>query len=59
VGDKLTDWHNLVLRILNNVTLQEGNDVFKWGLHRNGTFSVRLMYKFLGFRRIFGIPGYL
>ncbi|WVZ81474.1 LOW QUALITY PROTEIN: hypothetical protein U9M48_028848, partial [Paspalum notatum var. saurae] len=46
LGDKLTDWHNLVRRVL-NISLQEGNDVFKWDLHRNGCFSVRSMYKYL------------
>ena len=45
-GNKLTEWHNLVLRTM-NVELTEGNDVFRWKLHRNGSFSVRSMYKHL------------
>ncbi|WVZ49477.1 LOW QUALITY PROTEIN: hypothetical protein U9M48_000835, partial [Paspalum notatum var. saurae] len=45
-GNKLTQWHNLVLRTM-NAELTEGNDVFSWKLHRNGSFSVRSMYKHL------------
>ncbi|WVZ49107.1 hypothetical protein U9M48_000488 [Paspalum notatum var. saurae] len=45
-GNKLTEWYNLVLRTM-NVDLTEGNDVFRWKLHSNGSFSVRSMYKHL------------
>ncbi|WVZ54946.1 hypothetical protein U9M48_005671 [Paspalum notatum var. saurae] len=34
---------NLVARLL-NVDFEEGNDVFKWHLHKSGNFSVRSMY---------------
>ncbi|WVZ48782.1 hypothetical protein U9M48_000191 [Paspalum notatum var. saurae] len=37
---------SLVLRV-SDVTLQEKNDVFIWDLRRNGSFSVRSMYKYL------------
>ncbi|WVZ62611.1 hypothetical protein U9M48_012339 [Paspalum notatum var. saurae] len=36
----------LVLRV-SNITLQEENDVFIWGLRTNGFFSVQSMYKYL------------
>ncbi|WVZ75219.1 hypothetical protein U9M48_023298 [Paspalum notatum var. saurae] len=30
-----------------NLNLQEGNDYFKWHLHKSGIFSVRSMYRYL------------
>ncbi|WVZ49680.1 hypothetical protein U9M48_001017 [Paspalum notatum var. saurae] len=47
VGDKLTDWHIPVIRILNNVMIQKGNNVFKWDLHKNATFLLNSCVIFL------------
>ncbi|WVZ90605.1 hypothetical protein U9M48_036890 [Paspalum notatum var. saurae] len=44
--NKLTEWHNLVIRSA-NVSLIEGNDMFRWNLHSNGSFTVQSMYKHL------------
>jgi hypothetical protein len=41
--DILIDWHKLVT-LISNFRLKEGNDRFKWNLHRDGTFSVCSMY---------------
>ncbi|WVZ77096.1 hypothetical protein U9M48_024997, partial [Paspalum notatum var. saurae] len=46
LGDKLIDWHSLVLRV-SNIMLQEENDIFIWDLPRNGSFTIRSMYKYL------------
>jgi len=46
VGTKLTEWHSLVASIV-HVTLNNMPDMFVWGLHKNGSFSVNSMYKFL------------
>ncbi|WVZ83882.1 LOW QUALITY PROTEIN: hypothetical protein U9M48_030978 [Paspalum notatum var. saurae] len=45
-GNKLIEWHNLVLRTM-RIRLTEGADMFKWNLHKTGSFTVRLMYKAL------------
>ena len=46
VGTKLTEWHSLVASIV-HVMLNNMPDRFVWGLHKNGSFSVNSMYKFL------------
>jgi hypothetical protein len=46
VGTKLTEWHSLVASIV-HVTLNNMPDRFVWGLHKNVSFSVNSMYKFL------------
>ena len=46
VGAKLTEWHSLVASIV-HVMLNNMPDRFVWGLHKNGSFSVNSMYKFL------------
>lgn len=46
IGNKLTEWHNLALRMM-NFSLTEGKDVFKWKLKSNGSFTVRSMYRYL------------
>ncbi|WVZ61942.1 hypothetical protein U9M48_011747, partial [Paspalum notatum var. saurae] len=43
VGNKFRDRENLVARLL-NVSLEEGNNVLKWQLHKSGIFSVRSTY---------------
>ncbi|WVZ70175.1 hypothetical protein U9M48_018861 [Paspalum notatum var. saurae] len=45
-GNKLTEWHNLVFHLA-NVSLTEGNDMFRWNLHSNGCFTVQSIYKHL------------
>jgi len=45
VGTKLTEWHSLVASIV-HVTLNNMPNMFVWGLHKNGSFSVNSMYKF-------------
>jgi len=46
VGDKLTTWHNLAVRIA-NIQLSEDKDSFNWDLHNHGQFLVQSMYQFL------------
>ena len=46
VGNNLVSWYNLVAKIA-QVRLNEREDVFKWGLHQSGIFSVHLMYSAL------------
>ena len=46
VGNNLVSWYNLVARIA-QVRLNEREDVFKWGLHQSGIFSVHSMYSAL------------
>jgi hypothetical protein len=40
LGDNLQLWHNLVAKIP-HVTLNENEDLFKWGLNHNESFNVR------------------
>jgi hypothetical protein len=40
LGDSLQLWHNLVATIP-HVTLNENEDLFKWGLNHNESFNVR------------------
>ncbi|WVZ82089.1 LOW QUALITY PROTEIN: hypothetical protein U9M48_029391 [Paspalum notatum var. saurae] len=46
VGNKLVEWHGLVASLI-HVNLEEGTDIFMWGLHKTGSFTVRSMYKAL------------
>jgi len=46
VGNKLFEWHSLVAS-LTHVNLEEGLDIFIWGLHKTGSFTVRSMYRAL------------
>lgn len=46
VGNNLVSWYNLVARIA-QVRLNAREDVFKWGLHQSGIFSVHSMYSAL------------
>ena len=46
VGNNLVLWYNLVARIA-QVRLNDREDVFKWGLHQSGIFSVHSMYSAL------------
>jgi hypothetical protein len=43
IDDKLHKWLELIGKI-NNVTLDQGRDIFRWDLNTFGTFSVRYMY---------------
>jgi hypothetical protein len=43
VDVKLREWLELIGKI-NNVTLDQGRDMFRWDLNRTGTFSVHSMY---------------
>ena len=40
VGNKLVEWHSLVARL-------EGTDQFVWSLNKNGSFTVKSMYRHL------------
>ncbi|KAJ1270342.1 hypothetical protein BS78_06G046700 [Paspalum vaginatum] len=40
VGDKLMGWYNIVPK-LSNCQLIDGRDIFRWGLYRQGHFSMR------------------
>ena len=44
VGDKLTEWYNLVAVHIN---LNEGWIFFMWNLHKSGAFTVKSMYRHL------------
>ncbi|WVZ62477.1 hypothetical protein U9M48_012225 [Paspalum notatum var. saurae] len=46
IGNKLRDLENITAKVM-NLNLQEGNDYFKWHLHKSGIFSVRSMYRYL------------
>ena len=39
VGDKLVAWNEMVLRLA-SIQLTDGQDTFRWSLHRPGKFSV-------------------
>jgi hypothetical protein len=43
VDVKLREWLELIGKI-NNVTLDQGRDMFRWDLNRTGAFSVHSMY---------------
>jgi hypothetical protein len=43
VGNKLSEWLNLVARI-SNIVLVDGSDNFIWNLTKSGLFTVRSMY---------------
>jgi hypothetical protein len=43
IDDKLHKWLELIGKI-NNVTLDQGRDIFRWDLNTFSTFSVRYMY---------------
>ena len=46
VGVNLQAWHNVVAMVV-NVQLTNQRDRFVWGLHQNGLFYVKFMYKAL------------
>ena len=46
VGDKLTEWYNLVASLL-HINLNEGMHLFMWNLQKNGAFTVNSMYRHL------------
>jgi len=46
VGINLIEWHSLVTNIM-HVTLNKMLDMFVWGLHKNGSFSVNSINKLL------------
>jgi hypothetical protein len=43
VDDKLREWLEMIGKI-NNVTLDQGMDMFRWDLNTTRTFSVRSVY---------------
>jgi hypothetical protein len=43
VDDKLREWLKLLSKI-NNVSLDQGRDMFRWDLNTTGPFSVQSMY---------------
>jgi hypothetical protein len=43
IGPRLDSWIELIQR-LDSVQLQQGSDVFRWNLTKNGIFSVDSMY---------------
>jgi hypothetical protein len=45
-GPRLNSWNELILRLA-PVQLQQGSDVFRWNLTKNGVFSVGSMYSAL------------
>ena len=45
-GVNLQAWHNVVAMVA-NVQLTNQRDRFVWGLHQNGLFSVKSMYRAL------------
>ncbi|WVZ49681.1 LOW QUALITY PROTEIN: hypothetical protein U9M48_001018, partial [Paspalum notatum var. saurae] len=46
VGNKFLEWHNLVASLI-HVKVEEDTDIFMWGLHKTGSFTVRSMYRAL------------
>ena len=46
VGVNLQAWHDVVAMVV-NVQLTNQRDHFVWGLHQNGLFSVKSMYRAL------------
>jgi hypothetical protein len=46
IGVNLQAWHNMVAMIV-NVQLTNQRDHFMWGLHQNGLFFVKSMYRAL------------
>ncbi|WVZ51061.1 LOW QUALITY PROTEIN: hypothetical protein U9M48_002247 [Paspalum notatum var. saurae] len=42
-GDKLLEWHTMVASLV-HINLNGDTDVFIWGLHKHGSFSVKSMY---------------
>jgi hypothetical protein len=46
VDDKLREWLEMIGKI-NNVTLDQGMDMFRWDLNTTRTFSVRSVYLYL------------
>ena len=45
-GNKLSQWHDLVARLL-HINLGEESDKFVWQLNKNRSFSVQSMYNHL------------
>ena len=46
IGVNLHAWHDVVAMVV-NVQLTNQRDHFVWGLHQNGLFSVKSMYRAL------------
>jgi hypothetical protein len=46
MGANLQAWYNVVAMVA-NVQLTNQRDRFVWGLHQNGVFSVKSMYRVL------------
>ncbi|WVZ84990.1 hypothetical protein U9M48_031955 [Paspalum notatum var. saurae] len=46
VGNKLYEWHSLVASLA-HVNLEDGTNIFIWGLHKQGSFTVKSMYRAL------------
>jgi hypothetical protein len=44
VGDKLTEWQNLMDKIA-QVNLTNERDTLTWNIHKSGKFNVRSMYQ--------------
>ena len=44
IGPRLASWNELLQRLA-SVQLTQGSDEFRWGLTKNGVFSVGSMYK--------------
>jgi hypothetical protein len=43
-GVNLQAWHNVVAMVV-NIQLTNQRDRFVWGLHQNGLFSIKSMYR--------------